>query len=171
MALSILISCLPSDDRRRRNPLGSRSDSSHQIVDLQILVRFYTLQPNRLVSPDTLLKRRHGNSFEMATLLCSLLIGNNYGACVVSGYATREVVNNDLKRVDCPHIPQSRSAQVRSHNINWDNPTFEWYHLWISLNRSVKLEKSIRRSHSISTRCEVRSIYRANSSRKSKQND
>lgn len=49
----------------------------------------------------------------MATLLCSLLIGNNYGAFVVSGYATREVVNNDLKRVDCPYIPQC-SAQVRS---------------------------------------------------------
>lgn len=64
------------------------------------------------------MKRRHGNSFEMATLLCSLLIGNNYGAFVVSGYATREVVNNDQKRVDCPYIPQCWT-QVHFITHNW----------------------------------------------------
>lgn len=80
---------------------------------MDFFLHFFFVQPKRLISPDTLLKRRHGNSFEMATLLCSLLIGSNYGAFVVSGYATREVVNNDMKRVDCPFIPQC-AAQVRS---------------------------------------------------------
>lgn len=73
---------------------------------------FRFLQPNRLISPDTILKRRHGNCFEIATLLCSLLIGNRYAAMVVSGYASREVTNNDQQRVMCPNIP-SRFADLQ----------------------------------------------------------
>lgn len=66
------------------------------------------MQPNRIISPDTLLRRRKGNSFEMATLLCSMLIGSGFRtAVVVSGYATREVANNDQRRVECPYIPGS----------------------------------------------------------------
>uniref|UniRef100_A0A182U5I7 Dynein regulatory complex subunit 7 MORN domain-containing protein n=1 Tax=Anopheles melas TaxID=34690 RepID=A0A182U5I7_9DIPT len=61
--------------------------------------------PTRLVSPDEVLKRRRANSFELATLLASFLIGNGFAACVVSGYATREVVNNDQQRVVCPFVP------------------------------------------------------------------
>ncbi|XP_055615578.1 coiled-coil domain-containing protein lobo [Toxorhynchites rutilus septentrionalis] len=61
--------------------------------------------PTRLLSPDTVLRRRKANSFELATLLCSYLIGNGFAACVVSGYATREIVNNDQRRVACPYIP------------------------------------------------------------------
>lgn len=45
----------------------------------------------------------------MATLLCSLLIANRYGAMVVSGYASREVANNDLQRVTCPDVPTHSS--------------------------------------------------------------
>ncbi|XP_053679794.1 coiled-coil domain-containing protein lobo [Anopheles nili] len=63
------------------------------------------LNPTRLVSPDEVLKRRRANSFELATLLCSFLIGNGFAACVVSGYATREVVTNDQQRVPCPFVP------------------------------------------------------------------
>lgn len=64
-----------------------------------------TAMPNRLISPDILLKRRKGNSFEIATLLCSLLIGTGFTAYVVSGYASREVAQNDQRRVLCPNIP------------------------------------------------------------------
>lgn len=71
----------------------------------------FHFQPPRLVSPDTLLKRRMGNTFEMATLLCSLLIANRYGAMVVSGYASREITQNDQKRVICPNIPIRSSMQ------------------------------------------------------------
>lgn len=65
-----------------------------------------TAMPNRLISPDVLLKRRKGNSFEMATLLCSLLIGTGFSAYVCCGYATREVSKNDQRRVVCPNIPK-----------------------------------------------------------------
>lgn len=61
--------------------------------------------PTRLLSPETVLKRRKGNCVEIATLLASLLVGNGFPACVVYGYATREVVNNDQRRVVCPFIP------------------------------------------------------------------
>lgn len=73
---------------------------------------FILQQPIRLISPDTLLKRRKGNSFEMATLLCSLLIGTGYSACVVSGYATREVTLNDQRRVDCPFVPNDEKVNI-----------------------------------------------------------
>lgn len=63
-------------------------------------------QPTRLHSPDVVLKARIGNSFEMATLLASLLIGFGFPAMVVSGYATREVTTNDQRRVKCPYIPE-----------------------------------------------------------------
>lgn len=52
------------------------------------------------------LKSRKGNSFEMATLLASILIGFGFPAMVVSGYATREVTTNDQRRVKCPYIPE-----------------------------------------------------------------
>lgn len=76
------------------------------------------LMPNRLVSPDTLLRRRKGNSFEMATLLCSLLIGNGFRAMVVSGYATREVVNNNQERVVCPFVPRVADEDVDSDDLD-----------------------------------------------------
>ncbi|KFB52751.1 AGAP002677-PA-like protein [Anopheles sinensis] len=63
-------------------------------------------RPIRLISPDAVLKRRRANSFELATLLCSFLIGNGFAALVVSGYATREVANNDQRRVSCPFVPE-----------------------------------------------------------------
>lgn len=46
----------------------------------------------------------------MATLLCSLLIGNSFPAYVVSGYATREVTNNDQRRVKCPIDPDEKEV-------------------------------------------------------------
>ncbi|XP_030383025.1 coiled-coil domain-containing protein lobo [Scaptodrosophila lebanonensis] len=59
--------------------------------------------PTRLISPDTLLRKRHGNSFEMATLLCSMLIGAGHPAMVVSGVAREETVLNDQQTVPYPY--------------------------------------------------------------------
>lgn len=56
------------------------------------------------MSPWSVLERQAAHSFEMATLLASLLIGADYDAYVVSGYATREVCNNDQLRVVCPDL-------------------------------------------------------------------
>lgn len=87
-----------------REQWWKRKDSFFLMDRISNIFLLFLQQPNRLISPDTLLKRRKGNSFEMATLLCSLLIGTGFSACVVSGYATREVTLNDQRRVDCPFI-------------------------------------------------------------------
>lgn len=69
------------------------------------------------MSPEMLLKRRKGNSFEMATLLCSLLTGTGFAAMIVSGYATREVTNNDQRRVECPYIPKPEEVQILNESL------------------------------------------------------
>lgn len=81
-------------------------DNCTNFCDLIHAFLCVSFQPTRLHSPDTLLKSRVGNSFEMATLLCSILIGFGFPAMVVSGYATREVTTNDQRRVECPYIPR-----------------------------------------------------------------
>lgn len=60
-------------------------------------------QPTRLISPDTLLRKRRGNSYEMATLLASMLIGAGHAAVVVSGVAREETVLNDLHNEVYPY--------------------------------------------------------------------
>ncbi|KAH8417308.1 hypothetical protein KR222_008691 [Zaprionus bogoriensis] len=58
--------------------------------------------PTRMISPDTLLRKRHGNSFEMATLLVSMLIGAGHPAMVVSGVAREDTILNDQQNVPYP---------------------------------------------------------------------
>ncbi|KAL7020012.1 hypothetical protein ACKWTF_011343 [Chironomus riparius] len=64
------------------------------------------------------LRSRKGNSFEMATLLCSILIGFGFPAMVVSGYATREVTTNDQRRVKCPYIPEDKVEDVVEEELD-----------------------------------------------------
>ncbi|KAH8357830.1 hypothetical protein KR200_006069, partial [Drosophila serrata] len=59
--------------------------------------------PTRLISPDTLLRHRKGNSYEMATLLVSMLIGAGHPAMVVSGVAREETVINDQLATPYPY--------------------------------------------------------------------
>lgn len=69
------------------------------------------------MSPSTLLCRRLGNSFEMATLLVSVLLANGFRrSYVVNGYASREVVNNDQQRVECPYMPGPIVVSERPHD-------------------------------------------------------
>ncbi|CAG9833171.1 unnamed protein product [Diabrotica balteata] len=64
-----------------------------------------TFLPRRLYSPHTTLLRQSGQSFEIATLLCSALIGVGYNAFVASGYAIKDVTLRIMVRVDCPFPP------------------------------------------------------------------
>lgn len=54
------------------------------------------------MSPATLMQVQHGNSFEMSSLLVSLLIGVGFNAYVCSGYATQDVSTNNMQRTACP---------------------------------------------------------------------
>lgn len=73
------------------------------------------LQPSRLYSPHTVFLRQSGNSFEIATALCSLLIGLGYDAYVVSGYAVRDITLKIMTRVDSP-FPQD-TGEVRKMSL------------------------------------------------------
>ncbi|XP_067217266.1 dynein regulatory complex subunit 7 [Linepithema humile] len=55
-----------------------------------------------------------GNSFECATLLVSLLLGQGYNAYVVSGYASREQVLCDMTRRICPYLPEKEQTLPRT---------------------------------------------------------
>lgn len=74
------------------------------------------------MSPTSLLKRRRGNSFEMATLLCSMLIGAGFPAVVVSGVARSDTVENNQRNVPYPHkivernIDEDIKEKVNSEN-------------------------------------------------------
>lgn len=66
----------------------------------------FFFQPERLCSPTWVLHFQKGNSFECATLLVSLLLGQSYNAFVVSGYASREQALCDMTRRICPYLPE-----------------------------------------------------------------
>uniref|UniRef100_M4A2Y9 Dynein regulatory complex subunit 7 MORN domain-containing protein n=1 Tax=Xiphophorus maculatus TaxID=8083 RepID=M4A2Y9_XIPMA len=57
--------------------------------------------PVQLFSPTAVLRSQKATSFESSTLLCSLLLGLNYDAYVVSGYAAREMCLLDLSLQQC----------------------------------------------------------------------
>ncbi|KAH8295267.1 hypothetical protein KR018_009457 [Drosophila ironensis] len=67
--------------------------------------------PNRLISPDTLLRKRRGNSYEMATLLVSMLNGAGHPALVVSGVAREEIVINDQLAIPYPYPIDSMDTE------------------------------------------------------------
>lgn len=76
-----------------------------------------------MISPGTLLKTRRGHCFEMATLLCSLLVGHGFDAYVVSGYASREVTQNNQFRVVCPEIARKlKERQERRDKEDDEHP-------------------------------------------------
>lgn len=61
-----------------------------------------TSLPKQLASPYTVFQRQSGHSFEIATALCSLLLGVGYDAYVVSGYAIKDVTLKIMVRIDSP---------------------------------------------------------------------
>uniref|UniRef100_A0A3B4ZE84 Dynein regulatory complex subunit 7 n=1 Tax=Stegastes partitus TaxID=144197 RepID=A0A3B4ZE84_9TELE len=70
------------------------------------VANFLTLEPLEppvhLFSSTTVLKRQRATCFEFATLLCSLLLGSNYDAYCVSGYAIKEMCLLDQSLQECP---------------------------------------------------------------------
>lgn len=72
------------------------------------------LQPEQVVSGQTVLARQSGHCFEMSLLLASYLIAVGYDAYVVSGYATKDYCQNNLVRTVCPDIPDISEASRHS---------------------------------------------------------
>lgn len=60
------------------------------------------VQPRFLFSATSVLRSQTATCFEYAALLCSLLLGANYDAYCVSGYASKEMCLLDQRLQDCP---------------------------------------------------------------------
>jgi transglutaminase-like putative cysteine protease len=67
-------------------------------------------KPKILSSPTKILTDQHGNCFDFANLLCSLLIGAGYDAYIVSGYATREICFMDTTRLQNPYTKKQEKV-------------------------------------------------------------
>ncbi|XP_008316190.1 dynein regulatory complex subunit 7 isoform X2 [Cynoglossus semilaevis] len=60
--------------------------------------------PPRLRSPSFVLKTQKASCFEYPTVLCCLLLGSDYDAYCVSGYAVRQMCLLDQSLKDCPLV-------------------------------------------------------------------
>merc|ERR1711871_37591 len=68
-------------------------------------LQYTEVLPRHVASPTSTLLWQAGDSFGMATVLCSILLGVGYRAYVVSGYADKPVTFNDQTKVEPPELP------------------------------------------------------------------
>lgn len=74
------------------------------------------LQPKALSSPTSVLQSQRATCFEYATLLCSLLLGEDYDAYCVSGYAVKEMCLLDQSLQQCPLLdPEVKVSACSVH--------------------------------------------------------
>lgn len=84
--------------------------------------------PETLVSPAFTLSSCSGDAFDMAVLLCSLLLGAGYDAYVVSGRAPVEVALKDQSLQECPQLAPMPETAVSQANQNLSEElSFESY--------------------------------------------
>uniref|UniRef100_A0A3B4ZE11 Dynein regulatory complex subunit 7 n=1 Tax=Stegastes partitus TaxID=144197 RepID=A0A3B4ZE11_9TELE len=73
--------------------------------------------PRHLFSSTTVLKRQRATCFEFATLLCSLLLGSNYDAYCVSGYAIKEMCLLDQSLQECPLVISEQQQPKNKYTV------------------------------------------------------
>ena len=76
--------------------------------------------PRILFSPTETMHQHTGDSFDLAVLLCSLLIGAGYDAYVVCGYAPRHITLRDQSNTACPMVASLNDAFTKV-KINKEN--------------------------------------------------
>ncbi len=87
-----------------------------------------TEYPSHLFSPTQTLSSYTGDSFDIATLMCSFLLGANYDAFVVCGYAPKYLTLRDQSLNVCPLIggnktsitSNEKSDTLKKGNMNKD---------------------------------------------------
>ena len=86
-----------------------------------------TQPPSVLPSPSQSLEWHTGDSFDMAQILCSALIGFGYDAFVVNGYAPKYITSQDQTMTQCPLLakldkdPHGGKTDVSSNQIGEDD--------------------------------------------------
>jgi len=71
--------------------------------------------PQHVISPNTVLSWRKGDSFDLAITLTSILLGAGYDAYCVSGYAPKRVCLADESRYQCPMARQQEVKEEATH--------------------------------------------------------
>ncbi|XP_047441931.1 dynein regulatory complex subunit 7 isoform X2 [Mugil cephalus] len=78
--------------------------------------------PRHLFSSTSVLQNQRGSCVEYAVLLCSLLLGANYDAYCVSGYAVKEMCEADQSLQDCPLLDteaKSVTSQEKEQEVEF----------------------------------------------------
>ncbi|XP_075958119.1 dynein regulatory complex subunit 7 [Anarhichas minor] len=68
--------------------------------------------PSFLLSSSLVLQSQRATCLDFSTLLCSLLLGANYDAYCVSGYAVREMCLLDRSRLHCPLLDTQVKSEI-----------------------------------------------------------
>ncbi|OQR93206.1 hypothetical protein THRCLA_22330 [Thraustotheca clavata] len=76
--------------------------------------------PKCLPSPSAVLEWQAGDSFDIANLLVSFLVGNGYDAYVVNGYAPKWVCLLDQSRTLCPYLDVGHALQGTKEDVKDD---------------------------------------------------
>ncbi|KAL4458559.1 hypothetical protein ABPG75_013424 [Micractinium tetrahymenae] len=106
----------------------------HDLADItQFVSEFFAYEPledptqlpTHLVSPWSLLEWQAGDSFDLATLACSLLLGAGYNAYVVVGYTSKQVALCDQSRTECPWLAEHGLEPPPYAELPEEEPSFE----------------------------------------------
>ncbi|KAK6635811.1 hypothetical protein RUM44_001065 [Polyplax serrata] len=107
--------------------------------------------PDHINSPQTVLRKQAGHSFEYSTLLASFLIASAYDAYVVSGYATREICQMDQTRIECPLLTDDEQileeAKIEEDSKYYLKKPLELKSMFLQemLDREIRKEKEAQR--------------------------
>ncbi|KAM9350281.1 dynein regulatory complex subunit 7 [Symphorus nematophorus] len=105
--------------------------------------------PRYLFSSTAVLQTQRATCFESATLLCSLLLGADYDAYCVSGYAVKEMCLLDQSLQECPLLDTnirrvSSEAEQRENKYMWKPPRELKSHFLIQQERKKQDDEAAR---------------------------
>jgi hypothetical protein len=101
------------------------------------------MPPQYLFSPTETLNSNTGDCFDLANLLCSLLLGCGYDAYVVNGYAPRFITLRDQSMTQCPLI-SNNNPETNSPMISQDRSaksSEDYVNSYVPPDNSVKSSK------------------------------
>jgi hypothetical protein len=104
-----------------------------------------TEPPTILPSPHQSLEWHVGDSFDLAILLCSLLLGNGYDAYVVYGYAPKYITLHDQTKTQCPLISKidrektvGKGSSGAGESANDEGPETNADNVYVPPNNEVR---------------------------------
>jgi hypothetical protein len=107
--------------------------------------------PQVLASPSYTLASYTGDCFDIATLLCSLLLGSGFDAYVISGYAPPHITLKDQGSLECPALDQKREHENPKMASSMDDTGYEVIDNEVLDSEFLKEEKERKRRAELDT--------------------